>query len=258
MKLNHVRLGSWLEFNLLAAALGTSLTLSGNALCQTPEPAPGPETPEAAGPEATAPATPPEPAPAAAPEPAPAPASTSVSEPPPPPGSDKLYERLEGGGWLGYGIQLDSEPSKPFGVTLGLRGGVVFPSHLYVGLMLGAFAGQSDSTTYYAGYRWTVSLWQSQVAIEGGYNLDMGPITLRPVVGLGINHTIVSYTASNILVTETANDTASTDLYTSLGGMAHLRLSKRIYGGVESRVTLATTSPVRSSLVIAASGGMMF
>lgn len=269
MKSNHVRVGSWLELNLVAAAVGASLTLSGHALGQAPPtqpsaappptpsaapdasaPAPGPEASEASGPAATAPATPP--------EPAPAPASTSVSEPPPPPGRDKLYERLEGGGWLGYGIQLDSEETKPFGITLGLRGGAVLSNHLYLGLMLGMFAGQSDYSGYYGTYRYTVSLWQSQVALEGGYDFDFGPITLRPVVGLGVNHTIVSYTTSNILYSDTLSDTASTDLYSSLGGMAHLKLSKRIYGGLESRVTLATTSPVRSSLVIAASGGMMF
>lgn len=264
MKLNHVRL----EY-LVAAALGTSLSLSSIALAQTPPtqptaapttappagpastaPAPGPESPEAAGPEATAPAAPP--------EPAPPPASTTVSEPPPPPGSDKLYQRLEGGGFLGYGIQLDSEPSKPFGITLGLRGGIVLSNHLYLGLMLGVFAGQSESTYYYAGYRFSQNLWQSQLAVEGGYDLDFGPITLRPVVGLGINRTVFSYSASAGFYNERVDDTASTDLYTSLGGMAHLKLSKRIYGGIESRVTLATTSPVRSSLVIAASGGMMF
>ncbi|HEX2871652.1 MAG TPA: hypothetical protein VHP33_10355 [Polyangiaceae bacterium] len=269
MKSNRARVGSWLELNLLAAAVGTSLSLSSHALAQTPPtqppaaptavppsgpdtsaPAPGPEAAEAAGPAPTAPAAPP--------EPAPAPASTSVSEPPPPPGRDKLYERLEGGGWLGYGIQLDSEDTKPFGITLGLRGGAVLSNHLYLGLMLGMFAGQSDSAGYLGGYRYTVSLWQSQLAVEGGYDFDFGPITLRPVVGLGLNHTILSYTVSGGFYSETLNDTASTDLYSSLGGMAHLQLSKRIYGGLESRVTLATTDPLRSSLVIAASGGMMF
>jgi hypothetical protein len=269
MKSNHVRVGSWLELNLVAAAIGTSLSLSSISLAQAPPaqptaapttappagpastaPAPGPESPEAAGPEATAPAAPP--------EPAPAPASTSVSEPPPPPGSDKLYQRFEGGGWLGYGIQLDSQETKPFGITLGLRGGVVLSNHLYLGLMLGMFAGQSESAGYLGTYRYGVSLWQSQLAVEGGYDFDFGPITLRPVVGLGLNHTILSYTVSSGFYNDTLSDTASTDLYTSLGGMAHLKLSKRIYGGLESRVTLATTSPVRSSLVIAASGGMMF
>jgi hypothetical protein len=269
MNSNRARVGSWLELNLLAAALGTSLSLSSHALGQTPptQPAPtpatappagpdataaapGPDAPEAAGPEATAPAAPP--------EPAPAPVSTSVSEPPPPPGRDKLYERLEGGGWLGYGIQLDSGDTKPFGITLGLRGGAVLSNRLYLGLMLGMFAGQSDSAGYLGGYRYTVSLWQSQLAVEGGYDFDFGPITLRPVVGLGLNHTILSYTLSSGLISETLSDTASTDLYTSVGGMAHLKLSKRIYGGLESRVTLATTDPLRSSLVIAASGGMMF
>lgn len=269
MKSNRARVGSWLELNLLAAALGTGLSLSSHALGQTPptQPAPtpatappagpdataaapGPDAPEAAGPEATAPAAPP--------EPAPAPVSTSVSEPPPPPGRDKLYERLEGGGWLGYGIQLDSGDTKPFGITLGLRGGAVLSNHLYLGLMLGMFAGQSDSTGYIGGYRYSVGLWQSQLAVEGGYDFDFGPITLRPVVGLGLNHTILSYTVSGGFYSETLSDTASTDLYTSVGGMAHLKLSKRIYGGLESRVTLATTDPLRSSLVIAASGGMMF
>lgn len=221
MKSNHVRALPQLELmraGLMASALCAGLTLSSPAFCQ----------------------------------------AAATPTPPPPPENTKLYDRLEGGGWLGYGIQLDGQDVHPFGITLGLRGGIVLSNHLYLGLMLGMFAGQSDSTTYYAGYRFRESLWQSQVAAEVGYDLDFGPAILRPYAGIGVNHMILSYTASNVLYSDTLSDTTSTDLYSSLGAMAHLKLSKRIYGGIDTRLTLATTSPALSSLVIAASGGMLF
>jgi hypothetical protein len=40
--------------------------------------------------------------------------------------------------------------------------------------------------------------------------------------------------------------------------MAHVKLTDRIYGGVDTRFDLVTSGPARTALVIAASGGVMF
>ena len=40
--------------------------------------------------------------------------------------------------------------------------------------------------------------------------------------------------------------------------MAHLKLTDRIYGGVDTRFVVATTSPLGAAFVLAASGGVMF
>lgn len=197
-----------------------------------------------------------EPSPEATPATAPA-APTSVAPATPPPPADKLLHHWEIGGWLGYGIQLDSEPTRPFGLTLGVRGGVVLPQHLYLGLAVGVFGGQSRSLTE-QGVRYTVSLWQSQVGVEGGYDLELGPLTLRPFVGVGVNRTTVSYSATVVFDSYREDHDASTDLYVSPGALLHLKLTERIYAGVDSHLTLVTDSPVRSALTVAASGGVAF
>lgn len=254
---------------LVGVVLGATLTLSGQALAQVPQAQPAPVapaagTPPAMAPDAPAPSAPTgaaEPAPSPPPPaaPAPAPASTSVEPPSPSPASSKIVERLEGGGFLGYGIQVDGQPTHPYGVTLGLRGGAVLPNHLYLGLMLGIFAGQSASDYYYGTtYTYRESLWQSQFALEGGYDLDFGPLTLRPYAGLGINHTTVTASLSSGYYGASVDLADRTDAYLSVGGMAHLKLTDRIYGGIDTRFVVATTSPLGAAFVLAASGGVMF
>lgn len=279
MKSNHV----WpaLELGLEAAIkpsriaqvflLAIVFTFPGQALAQTAAPPPampaagaGPVQPAGVPPASPSdPAAPADavaspdapPAPAATPPAAPAP---SVEPPAPSPKNSKIVERLEGGGWLGYGIQLDGQDAHPWGFTLGLRGGAVLPNHLYLGLMLGIFAGQSDTDSVYAGYTLRESLWQSQVAVEGGYDLDFGPLTLRPYAGLGFNHTTVSVSVSSGFYSQSADVADRTDAYLAVGGMGHIKLTDRIYGGLDSRFVVATTSPLGAALVLAASGGVMF
>jgi len=255
---------------LVGVVLGATITLSGQALAQAPQAqpapvAPAPGSPPPLAPDATVPTdTAGEPVPAPAPPPppaapAPAPASTSVEPPAPSPASSKIVDRLEGGGFLGYGIQVDGQSTHPYGVTLGLRGGAVLPNHLYLGLMLGIFAGQSASDQVYGTlYTYRESLWQSQFAIEGGYDLDFGPLTLRPYAGLGINHTTVTASLSSGYYGASVDLADRTDAYLSVGGMAHLKLTDRIYGGVDTRFVVATTSPLGAAFVLAASGGVMF
>jgi hypothetical protein len=252
-----------LRLSSTVAVFGALLTLAQPAFSQSPapssevaaEPAPQPGTAPAA-PVASTPASPsPGDAPVGVPPPAQPQASASTE--PGPAASDKLFDHWEGGGWLGYGVQLDSEATRPFGVTLGARVGAVVPQRLYLGLVLGVFAGQSSSATY-QGVRYTASLWQTQVGVEGGYDLELGPLTLRPYLGIGINHTKVSYSATYVVTSYQEDHNASTDLFLNPGAMAHLELTKRVYAGVDTHLSLVTDSPLRSAFVVAASGGVSF
>lgn len=257
-----------------------TLLISGQALAQSPPPpssAASPGAPSTASPgTASAPNLPPGATPNAGPTDAvPAPDAPPPVAPPPPPHdpaptsverpeessghSSKIVDRLEVGGWLGWGIQIDGQDTHPYGFTLGLRGGAVLPNiHVYVGLMAGIFAGQSEYTYDVGTYHYSEGLWQSQVAVEGGYNLDFGPVTLRPYAGLGVNHTTYTATVNYGLYTGSADLADKTSAYLSLGAMGHIKLTDRIYGGIDSRLVLATTSPLSSAIVLAASGGVMF
>lgn len=246
VRLTHVHP---VRLSSMALTLGVVFTLTRPALSQpAAEPAPEPAP-------ATAPSVAPLP-PSSSPEASPSASPQTVAALPPRP-TEKLIHHWEAGGWLGYGIQLDSEPTRPFGLTLGVRGGVVLPQRAYVGLALGVFGGQSSSLTY-QGVRYTASLWQSQVGVEGGYELELGPLTLRPFLGVGVNHTTVSYSATVVFDSYREDHNASTDLYINPGALLHLRLTERIYAGLDSHLSLVTNSPVRSALTIAASGGVAF
>jgi hypothetical protein len=83
-----------------------------------------------------------------------------------------------------YGSSLeDSEPVSlnPYGPGLGLRAGVTLPASLYLGASLDFFLGESDTI---GGVKLSSSL--LQVLANVGYDAGLGPLTLRPSLGLGL------------------------------------------------------------------------
>jgi outer membrane protein with beta-barrel domain len=80
-----------------------------------------------------------------------------------------------------YGSATGDQDLNPYGPGLGLRAGVTLPLSLYLGASLDWFAGESDSV---AGIDTSASL--LQVLANVGYDVGFGPLTLRPVLGLGL------------------------------------------------------------------------
>ena len=79
-----------------------------------------------------------------------------------------------------YGSDLDDPAVSLYGPGLGLSAGVTLPASLYVGASLDYFFGESATI---AGRDASASLFQ--VLAHIGYDAGLGPLTLRPSLGLG-------------------------------------------------------------------------
>ena len=80
-----------------------------------------------------------------------------------------------------YGSATGDAELNPYGVGLGLRAGVTLPASLYLGVSYDYFFGESDS-----GGALDVSSSLQQFMGRIGYDLGLGPLTLRPQIGLGL------------------------------------------------------------------------
>jgi len=81
------------------------------------------------------------------------------------------------------GLLVGNGFKEGYGFGLGARAGVTLPLSVYVGGTFVYHLGETKSTA--AGDR-SVNVWY--VGAEGGYDLGVGPLTLRPYLGLGYAH----------------------------------------------------------------------
>jgi hypothetical protein len=70
-----------------------------------------------------------------------------------------------------------------YGVGIGARGGVTLPMNVYVGGTFLYHLGKTEGDV-------TANVWF--LGAEGGYDIGVGPLTLRPYLGLGYAHLAVS------------------------------------------------------------------
>jgi opacity protein-like surface antigen len=81
-----------------------------------------------------------------------------------------------------YGSPSDDLGLNPYGGGIGLRLGVTLPASLYLGGSFDYFFGESETNA--------AELEQStsvlQVMARAGYDVGIGPVTLRPQLGLGL------------------------------------------------------------------------
>jgi hypothetical protein len=76
-----------------------------------------------------------------------------------------------------YGAALGDPYLNPYGVGLGVRAGVSLPTSLYLGGAFDYFLGESKGSS--------ISLLQLMGHV--GYDVGLGPLTLRPSLGLGLS-----------------------------------------------------------------------
>jgi hypothetical protein len=88
----------------------------------------------------------------------------------------------------------------PYGIGIGLRGGVTLPSALYLGASFDYFFGESDDDAV------DIDFNLYQVMGNVGYDIGLGPLTLRPSLGLGVANISVDGDVLGISVEETESD----------------------------------------------------
>lgn len=80
-----------------------------------------------------------------------------------------------------YGSAFGDPIVNPYGPGLGVRAGITLPASLYLGASLDYFFGESEDV---AGIDVSASLLQLMANV--GYDAGLGPLTLRPSLGLGL------------------------------------------------------------------------
>jgi hypothetical protein len=85
-----------------------------------------------------------------------------------------------------YGAPLGDPPLSAYGAGFGLRAGLTLPTALYLGGSFDYFFGESEELL---GVDASASL--LQLMAVAGYDLGLGPLTLRPSLGLGLAQTSV-------------------------------------------------------------------
>ena len=93
--------------------------------------------------------------------------------------------KLSAAGLIGYGIGFDSPNA--YGLGFGVRGGYTFPHYtfpvqVYTGLSFLYYNGNSQSVPFIGSSR--VRIWT--LMAEFGQDLAVGPVEIRPFLGLGI------------------------------------------------------------------------
>ena len=125
------------------------------------------------------------------------------------------------GGMIGNGF------SDQYGIGLGLKGGYTLPSRIYVGGNINYHFGTSqefrgttiDSTTWYVGP-------------EAGYDLGLGPVIVRPVLGIG-----AGFNTQNIRGAIANESDTDARFYVAPGASVHYPIGNFFVGG-DSRVMI--------------------
>lgn len=149
-----------------------------------------------------------------------------------------LYAGLVGGYTASSG--LDEGDPDPMGVALGLRGGLTIPTtDIYVGALFLYHVGASVDVP-----GGEISNSSYMLGAEAGYELGLGPLVLRPSLGIGTLQSSVSVDGTDASI-EVDGEGA---LYVSPGAALMLKLGLLV--GAEVRYNLVANDNVPDSLSI--------
>lgn len=155
--------------------------------------------------------------------------------------------RVYGGILGGYSIATDDPAADPTGAALGLRAGLTLPStDVYVGA---AFLYHFGEDADVLGAELSAS--SLMFGIEGGYELDLGAVTLRPSLGIGFQVASIAADA-NLLGLESQD---STDPYLSPGVGVFLDVGVLL--GAEARYNIVFNERYVDSISLLASIGFV-
>jgi hypothetical protein len=165
-------------------------------------------------------------------------------------GSQAQAQSVYAGLLGGYAASADKENDvEPYGVGVGASAGVTLPVFpMFLGARVLYFFG--DDASFGAGSgRVTLDSHYLMYGLDLGYDATLGPVTLRP--GLGIGRATVDNSGSAIGVTVSASDSS---LYLA-PGMGVLVTVLFLYVGAEVRFNYLTEDEHQSSTSLLASFG---
>lgn len=142
---------------------------------------------------------------------------------------------------LGYGISFEDGPN-PWGLGFGLRGGYNIDA-IFLGARFVYYLGEDD-----------FNLWE--LGIEGGYDIAVGKVVIRPGLGLGIASVNVSVDLPAPLEDI---DESETNPYIALGSSVLYDINDTYFIGGDARLQFVIgDNGDGTALIILANGGMRF
>jgi hypothetical protein len=139
-----------------------------------------------------------------------------------------------------------------YNVGVGARGGITLPMNLYLGASFLYHFGTTQNTG--AGDV-TTNLWL--LGAEGGYDLGVGPLTLRPYLGLGYAH--LSFGAPDACAAGTCLSVSDSDGKVALWpGVAALFNLAIFFIGVDLRYTVLLDVEDANAFGTFATAGLTF
>lgn len=171
-----------------------------------------------------------------------APAEASAEAPAEEMPADGGNKPISAGLLLGYGISLESG-ANAWGLGFGVGGGYTLDMGVYLGARFVYYLGESH-----------VNVWE--LGIEGGYDVDMDKLHIRPGIGLGIANVTVDIPA---VLGFGGGSASSSEFFIAPGAALLYDVSDSIFIGVDARlqVVLASGGSMKGILLLA-NGGMRF
>ena len=140
-----------------------------------------------------------------------------------------------------------------YNLGIGARGGVTLPFSLYVGGTFVYHLGKSESTP--AG---DVTVNAFYFGPEGGYDIGVGPLTIRPYLGLGYAHFRASVPESTIAGITVGGSTSEGRLAFWPGATALIGLGG-LFAGIDGRyVAVVDGGDGANALALFLTGGLQF
>jgi hypothetical protein len=159
---------------------------------------------------------------------------------------------------LGYGVTTSKNDTvqerEPAGFGLGLRGGYTLPMNVYLGATFVYHFGFSESTP-----EGDVSGNILYFGVEGGYDIEAGPVLVRPYLGLGdVIGSVTIPTVSSPFLNIAGGTTSEGHFGLWPGGTVLYPIDNFFVGG-DLRYLIVTGSDAHfNAFGIFATGGMKF
>jgi hypothetical protein len=154
---------------------------------------------------------------------------------------------------LGYGISFEDGPNA-WGLGFGLRGGYNIDA-IFLGARFVYYLGETEEA---GGFEASYNLWE--LGIEGGYDIPVGPVIIRPGLGLGI--ATVAYESPGFTGPTATIEDSATHPYIALGGSVLYDIDEQFFVGGDMRLQFVLGDDEEAggatALIILANGGMRF